>query len=302
MFKKNGLIGIAIVIAILVVDRITKRWALSLEDMVGSGYLNFFLKYNKSSFMGVYPEMSEDLKFVGLTTFGAIFVIFYGFVQLILTAPLFWLRMGLSFLLAGLLGNMIDRLFFDYAVDFIILGTQEKNLVFNVADIFQMSGLILIAYNLKADWDIIWPKDNKRTKKWINPYFQGRLIVLNFAMLSSLSFALFVFCFTFFKVTLSDYSINNNTSISTVFRLFLVLYFLINMVLFMCYFVISLIASHRIAGPVYAFKKYIRELLAHPKHTDIVKKQLVLRDNDEFEDLIELADEIKQRLQMESKK
>ena len=53
------------------------------------------------------------------------------------------LRIGLSFILAGTISNLIDRIFLGYVRDFIDLKIWP---VFNLADSFNFIGVILIAY------------------------------------------------------------------------------------------------------------------------------------------------------------
>ena len=53
------------------------------------------------------------------------------------------LRLSLSFIMAGTLGNLIDRIIFGYVRDFIDLKFFP---VFNMADSFNVIGVILIIY------------------------------------------------------------------------------------------------------------------------------------------------------------
>lgn len=57
------------------------------------------------------------------------------------------IRLGLSFLISGIIGNLIDRLFLGYVRDFISISIIP---VFNLADVFNIIGVIIIIYiNLK---------------------------------------------------------------------------------------------------------------------------------------------------------
>ena len=53
------------------------------------------------------------------------------------------LKLGLSFILAGTIGNLIDRILLGYVRDFIDLRIWP---VFNLADTFNVIGVILIIY------------------------------------------------------------------------------------------------------------------------------------------------------------
>lgn len=291
--RKNNLIIAGVFFSILLVDQLAKQWALGLDDIIGFGKLNLFPTYNKVGFYGIFPDIPKKVKSVGLTTFASIFIVFFGFIQTVLPPRLMGLRLGFAFLLAGVLGNLMDRLFFDHIIDFIILGSKEDIFyVFNLADVAEVIGYFLVVHNIIKYFEVLWPKENKRKKKWINPPFQLRFIFFSFGLLSSLSLLLLVFTYSYFKVTLNEYLGNKPELVEHIFQLFVRLYILINLVLFMCYYVIALLASHRIAGPIYGFKKYVAELLNPPRFGKN-DRDFVLRDDDEFKDLIELSKEIK---------
>lgn len=296
MSRKDKVIILAVIFVVLLADQLTKNWVMGLDDLVDFGLVRFFPTYNKAAFWGIFANLPQNLKQIGLATFGGVFIIVFGLVQLILPAKVMWLRIGFSILLGGMLGNVIDRLLFGHVVDFIIIGSQDVIYsVLNLADLFQLSGLTMIIYNSIAHYALIWPKNNKRTDKWVNPPFQKRFIFFNFTLLASISLVLLVFSFSFLKITLNEYLGFDSDVSENILLLFLRLYLILNAVLFMCYFVISLIASHRVAGPVYAFKKYTNELLNH-SHLQDFDRPLVLRKNDEFEELMELSQAIKKRL------
>ena len=53
------------------------------------------------------------------------------------------LSFGISFLLGGIIGNLIDRIFRGYVIDFIDFKLWP---VFNIADIFVVIGIILVIW------------------------------------------------------------------------------------------------------------------------------------------------------------
>ena len=56
-------------------------------------------------------------------------------------------RIGYSFLLGGIIGNLIDRLFFGYVIDFIgVIIFNYHFPIFNFADIFIVIGAFLILF------------------------------------------------------------------------------------------------------------------------------------------------------------
>ena len=58
-------------------------------------------------------------------------------------------RIPLLFLISGIIGNLIDRVYFGYVRDFISIGTFP---VFNLADSFNFIGIVLLIV-------IFWKKD-----------------------------------------------------------------------------------------------------------------------------------------------
>ena len=262
MSKKDKIIIFFVIFVVILADQLTKMWVLGLDDLSDFGILRFFPTYNKAAFWGIFANLPQNIKQVGLATFGSVFIIFFGLIQQIIPDRIIWLRVGFSILLGGLLGNVIDRLYHGHVIDFIIFGPKEViYFVVNLADLFQISGFLMIVYNVTANFDIIWTKSNKRKQKWVNPPFQKRYILFNFTLLASISLVLFVFTFSFLKVTLNEYLGYNSEISEQIYQLFLRLYLLINFVLFLCYFVISLIASHRIAGPVYCVDQRTQPVL-----------------------------------------
>ena len=93
--------------------------------------------------------------FKGIINYGAAFSILQGYTTLliiisivVLIACIYYyknksLRLGLNFLIAGITGNLIDRIFLGYVRDFINLRIFP---VFNLADSFNVIGVVLLIY------------------------------------------------------------------------------------------------------------------------------------------------------------
>ncbi len=58
-----------------------------------------------------------------------------------------WVRISLGLQLGGAMGNLIDRIFRGYVVDFVDIGFWP---IFNIADLSIVIGVALLAYHL---WD-----------------------------------------------------------------------------------------------------------------------------------------------------
>ena len=71
-----------------------------------------------------------------------------------------YILIGLSLILAGGIGNLIDRVFRGFVVDYIDFNPLIKYPVFNIADIFVVVGCVIIGINLFVD--IV--KERKKTR------------------------------------------------------------------------------------------------------------------------------------------
>jgi signal peptidase II len=150
MFKinfKTLLINLIIVIAIFLIDRISKIYILEIAEIEGTvdiyinQYLNFFLIWNNGVAFGL---LSFDER------------IAYNFITAIIVAVIFLILVMvyksenrsvyfLLFILGGSLGNLFDRIYYSAVPDFIDLHYNNFHwFIFNVADIFISIGVICL--------------------------------------------------------------------------------------------------------------------------------------------------------------
>lgn len=150
--KQKMMLAAAIVVTIVGLDWVTKRWALEfLEHALtirGVGGVPLTLAYNTGIAFGVNVPAAGRWILVGASVF-----------VLIMLAGLFhqakpsdWLRLtSVSLVAAGALGNLIDRVRWEHGVvDFIgpiDLGFMHWP-IFNVADMAITVGAIMLGYSL----------------------------------------------------------------------------------------------------------------------------------------------------------
>ena len=157
-----------IFIVLLLIDQLTKLWAVKILKPIGS-----------------VPVIRNVLEIYSVENRGAAFGImqnkqwFFLLITLAVLAGLVWisgripdekhfipLKVCLYFVGAGAVGNMIDRVFRKYVVDFIYFSLINFP-VFNVADIyvtvaaFLLVGLILFFYQ-EEDLDRVFPKKREQ--------------------------------------------------------------------------------------------------------------------------------------------
>lgn len=124
-----------IVLLIFLLDR-------SLKELVEKGFLNnfnlgfgfsFHLTHNYGAALG----LDIPRKFLIFFSFLALFLLFYFYKKY------GWI--GIGFILGGLIGNLYDRVFYGYVIDFIHM---ERFFVFNLADLFITIGGVFVFIKL----------------------------------------------------------------------------------------------------------------------------------------------------------
>ena len=134
-----------IMIAFLALDQFTKYLAITklkgkaplvlIENVLEFQYLE-----NRGSAFGILQNQKYFILFVCVVFLTMIFLFLFKLPQLKKFCPVHVL---LSFVVAGGLGNMVDRIRFDYVVDFISFVLIDFP-IFNVADCYIVCGTIIL--------------------------------------------------------------------------------------------------------------------------------------------------------------
>ena len=170
---------------LLVLDIVSKQVAqanLSTGKMVTfiPHLIGFELTYNDGaafSLFGNLPEVPRRILLISFSTIGAI-------VMIVVLARKYkklnwWYKSSLYLMLAGCIGNFIDRVFYEkgLVIDFIRFIFWEKFAIFNLADVFLVVGafLLIIAVVIeeiqdnfkmkKMDKDIEESKDDEKADR-----------------------------------------------------------------------------------------------------------------------------------------
>ena len=282
--KKQNIILILGSFFIIFSDQISKYWAHQINGKTDFLFLTFKKFYNPGISFVQFSEGEPFVRIVFLSLFfGIIFlmstiIIFY----FLNKKDLFSVRYPITFFISGIIGNGVDRILWGKVTDFIIFSPYPY-IVFNVADIFiAIFGIQSIVIIFKRAEDI-WYEENLRGFKIIDPDFQWSFSV-KFAVISFFSnFLMGSFCYTILNVLLKNSSLKS-TMMSHIFLGFLGLTIFFG--LFGLFF--GLIVTHRSAGPIYAFKRFLQDLKTNPD------AKLKLREQDYHKQLETMADEIRQ--------
>ena len=149
---RNNLISLIFVVAIFLVDRLTKIYILNLSE--GGTEVDFYI----FSFLNIYLVWNSGIGFGLFSVEPNLFYNFITFLIIVINFILIYLLIKSStkksflfaLVLGGSLGNMYDRLYYFAVPDFIDFHLGDFHwFIFNVADIFITIGIIgLIIFEL----------------------------------------------------------------------------------------------------------------------------------------------------------
>ncbi len=295
MKRKDWFFVVGTLLLIIIVDQITKVWASGISEQ-NYGILKLILIHNHGAMLGLFAELPAVLRIVTLSTSGVFLLSLYALVQYLIPVRIMPLRIGLSILVGGIFGNVLDRIFYGYVIDFIAVEYKTWNSpVWNVADVIQWVGYFLISYSVLKHGEQIWPNNNSRKAFWVNKSFQIKYSSLFAATGLFLTLISLVFSYTYLKVTIQEITGQNDALISRFTEPFLYSFLALTLTFSIILFSVGKMISHRIAGPLYAFERFLNDAL-EGKGLSKQRAALKLRAGDEFRHLEELAEQIKEKL------
>jgi signal peptidase II len=137
----------------LVIDRITKIWALNRltegrDIVIIKNLFSFSYLENRGAAFGIFQNKVLPLAIV---TSAVILGMIYFLVKYKPASKL--LRYSLALIISGAIGNLIDRFTYKYVVDFILLHYKDVYYfpTFNVADMLVVCGTFLLSICILKD-------------------------------------------------------------------------------------------------------------------------------------------------------
>ena len=132
---------------LVIVDQLAKYVALiKLKPIHTTTFLNGFMDFtfveNRGAAFGI---LSGKIWFFIIVTIIISILIIYSFFKLPKQKEYNFLKISLMLILSGALGNLIDRIFRGYVIDFFEFTFIEWP-VFNIADIYVVVGTLIFSY------------------------------------------------------------------------------------------------------------------------------------------------------------
>lgn len=277
MFKKGIAFSLILFFIALVVDFVWKSKMMTGE----------MTHLNRGFIFGTLQDLPASLTLVTLCSLGGLLVFIYLLLIILLSSELLYLKAGLGLLAGGILGNVIDRAIHGGTLDFIPMHLPYlPPIVFNPADVFQWLGAAIIVVKLITKDKIIWYPENQRTFSLVNSREQFKFALKFSAISICTCLVLGLFSLSYLTLTLQSINVPSKSTVIG----FAISYFAIMVFFALVSFLSGLVLSQRTAGPLYAFEKYVEDLLNGED------RELKLREGDNFKHLESVAANLRNHL------
>ena len=263
------------------VDRFTKFNLDGLVSAKAFGLFSFEAHRNAGFILQSFEDASAWARIVFVASLYGFLFFAYFFLEWFLPASVTRLRAAITLFAAAITGNFYDRAFDGSVLDFIVFTPFSTSFYFNCADVFMWIGLAGILFEVFREGEQIWHPRDKRKQWLVDGQYQLRSALQ--VGLVSVSLTLIINLFTYAYLTSSGYSELAVPCLFTAMSL--------GLLFSATSFFFSVFISHRSAGALFAFEKYVDAILRGetPKFS--------LRKKDEHQNLVRLAEKLKLRLE-----
>ncbi len=153
----------------VILDQITKQMALPLKNQLDvkiiPGLFSFKYAENHGGAFSTFADFADPWRTIFFITVSLLaFVFIFVFFRKVKNNQ-YLLVFAFSVILGGALGNFIDRIAYNYVIDFALL--YYKNFywpVFNVADVFIVMGVVMLAIEMlfgKSEFSLFQQDESK---------------------------------------------------------------------------------------------------------------------------------------------
>jgi signal peptidase II len=265
---------LGIFLLVILVDQVSKYFGKGLPS----------LHYNEGVIFGLYSDIPTALRVIALTSISGFIFFLYTVLIYLLSPRLKVLKYGISMLIGGIFGNVIDRTIIGKSIDFIPINfISNIQITFNVADIFQWVGAGIIIYKIIKKEKIIWHPENQRGQFLLYTEEQLKFAIKLTGIVASSSLIFGIFSFTYFRTLLVELNLLNQKYFLT----YLVAYAFISLSFALVVFLSGIILSHRTVGPIYAFESFLDDLIM-----GVDREEFSLREGDNFRHLENVANKL----------
>ena len=283
MNKKDWSILTGILILLCVCDQLSKWLALKILSGKTAILWSVGFATHQQHLLSEDVNIIQHMAAIPSAIFGILILFLFFVLNLIWTDKLFKLRISMAVLTAGFLCDSMDKIFSKGTIDWIVI----FNNYISLNDIYILIGSIFTIFFFIKNYSTIFYKNTIRKKMIIekDQYTFCAYILLSF-LIFMIGFGMFFI--TAFKIVsghVEAISSNNQASLMFIFSLSFIM-------LSICFLLIisifTVYLSNKIYGPIYAIKKYIKEVLLSEDNN----RPLNLRKDDHFSELSDLINQL----------
>ncbi len=277
--------GFGLFLILIALDMCSKRWAMSLGHDIVFGPISFGLSKIPPAF---YPVNQQNiiLRVIHYATFlGPLMLLYFFFsFQFLNMEKAKKLNLFLSIWVAGIVGNILDRVIYGPVIEFIQIDLGFR-LLLNLASLMALVGAVCFSIHIYRHRKL-YIFSNQRKLRILQSGLQydyvGKILFVCLFLCLTIS----IFSYTFMKFYLTQY---NMLLQSETLKLYLIQVFIISGLYLLIIVLMAFHFSSRFVGPLYGFEKYIEKLEAGDVHATFR-----VRENDHHKNLEAIADKIKQ--------
>ncbi|MDE0118605.1 MAG: signal peptidase II [Bdellovibrionales bacterium] len=288
MQKKDWyLLIICFLILPVLFDQFTKWIVLFLlgDNTVALGPIVLEV-YKESLIISNQLNLAQYVKIISSFGFSILFLFLFFVLNLMLTKKIMGFRISITVFVAGMLSDTVDMIFHGASQDWVTLFGAHLNL----SDLYLLIGVILVLFFSIKDHALIFRKNELRKTILIE---KDQIVFLLNMLFGYVLFigAVFVFFLSFIKIIFNHFvPISPDTQVLLI-RVFFILFSILSICFLLIMVAFLLYISNKIYGPIYAFKKHIRDVFLFRSSV----RPFSTRKGDHFSDLSELVDELQSK-------
>ena len=287
MRKKDWYITIGALVGFIAVDQLFKWIATAVlgGKSYALGFVGFMVNQSSVAITGDF-NLSQYIVIISSFGFSVLFLGLFFLLNFILTHRLLGFKIGMALFVAGMLGESMDFTFRGGVLDWFSLFDVNMNLT----DLYVIFGILLTLFFGFKDRALLFRKDNMRKTMFTE---KAQYVFCSHILCSHLLFtgAFFIFFLSFLQIIFNNFVRLDPIVKGNLITVFYILFTILSLCFLLIALAFMVYISNKVYGPVYAFRKYIKEVVMEGGEDRPFK----LRKGDYFSDLIGLAEELKNR-------
>ncbi|NDG83593.1 MAG: signal peptidase II [Proteobacteria bacterium] len=262
-------------------DRLSKAQVEFFASLGSIGPVRFASHFNPGFILQTFEEVNPLARIVFVCSLYGFLFFGYFFLEWFLPKDEAGIKASVTVFFGAITGNAWDRAFSGAVSDFIEFRFGDQLVYFNFADVFMWVGVAGIFFFLIRASRSGRSRRSKRNRFVVDESYQLRSAFLMALIAFSMMLILSVFGFTYIR----SLGVTDSRALA-----FLLSGSALGLVFTAVAFLAGVVISHRSAGPLYAFERFVEALLRGER------PKFKLRKHDEHRHLIEVAKKLSEQI------